>query len=187
MSLFTTFTNIVLHVIQFKSFKNLAIYVQDGNSEALTGAKIFEGSAVVDKKLMEHPKEDGTVITDHVIDDPSKCTVKILIEDDDAETLNELMEYYRKSTPLTVKIKSEIFSNLVIASKPLAADSEHFNASVYDLTFKEIQNAVTQYVEMPADKVKNPSNASKIKTGHKQAKPQPSILRKGYDFITKRK
>ena len=187
MSLFTTFTNIILHVVQFKSFKNLAIYVQDGNTEALTGAKIFEGSATVDKKLMEHPKEDGTVITDHIVDDPSKCQVKLLIEDDDAETLNELMEYYRNSTVLTVKIKSEIFSNLVINSKPLAADSEHFNSTIYNISFKEIQNAVTQYVEMPQSQVKNPTNASRVKTGNKQPQSQPSLLRKGYNWFKKKK
>ena len=186
MSLFKTFTNIILHVVQFKSSKNLAIYVQDGNTEALTNAKIFEGSATVDKKLMEHPKEDGTVITDHIIDDPSKCTVKILIEDDDSETLNELMEYYRNSTVLTVKIKNEIFSNLVINSKPFAADSEHFNSTVYNLSFKEIQVATTQYVKMSENQVKKPKNASRVKIGHKQPQPQPSILRKSYNWFKKK-
>lgn len=187
MSLFSTFTNIVLHIVQYKSSSNnLAIYVQDGNREALTGAKIFEGSATVDKKLMEHPKEDGTLITDHVIDDPSKCTVKLLIEDEDTGTLNELMEYYRKSTPLTVKIKNEIFSNLIINGKPFSADSGHFNSTVYNISFKEIINAVTQYVEMPLSSVKNPTNASTIKAGHKQPQAQPSQLRKFYNWATKK-
>lgn len=186
MALFQTFTNLILHIVQRAKTKNLAIYVQDGNSEALINAKIFDGSATVDKKTMEHPKEDGTVITDHVIDDPSKCNVKLLIDDDDAETLNELMEYYRNSTVLTVKIKNEVFSNLIINSKPLSADSDHFNASIYNLSFKEVQEAITQYVEMPQNQVKNPTNASRVKTGHKQAQPQPSILRKGYNWIFKK-
>ena len=186
MALFQTFTNLILHIVQRAKTKNLAIYVQDGNTEALINAKIFDGSAAVDKKLMEHPKENGTVITDHVIDDPSKCNVKLVIEDDDAETLNELMDYYRNSTPLIVKIKNEVFSNLIINGKPLSADSEHYNATVYNLSFKEVQEAVTQYVEMPQNKVKNPTNASRVKTGHKQAQPQPSILRKGYNRIFKK-
>lgn len=184
--MFKTFTNLILHIIQRAKTKNLAIYVQDGNTEALVNALIFDGSATVDKKLMEHPKEDGTVITDHVIDDPSKCSVKLLIYDDDAETLNELMEYYRNSTVLTVKIKNEVFSNLVINSKPLSADSEHYNATVYNISFKEVLEAVTQYVEMPQNQVKNPTNASRVKTGHKQAQAQPSILRKGYNWIFKK-
>lgn len=186
MALLQTFTNLALHIIQRSKIKNLAIYVQDGNTEALTGALIFDGSATVDKKTMEHPKEDGTVITDHVIDDPSKCNVKLLIYDDDAETLNELMDYYRNSTVLTVKIKNEIFSNLIINSKPLSADSDHYNATVYNISFKEVQEAITQYVEMPLSQVKNPTNASRVKTGHKQAQAQPSILRKGYNWIFKK-
>lgn len=185
--MFKTFTNLILHIIQRPKNKNVAIYVQDNNIEALTNALIFEGSATVDKKLMEHPKEDGTVITDHVIDDPSKCNIKLLIYDDDAETLNELMEYYRNSTVLTVKIKNEVFSNLVLNSKPLSADSEHYNATVYNLAFKEVQEAVTQFVEMPQNQVKNPTNASRIKTGHKQPQSQPSILRKAYNWATKSK
>lgn len=186
MALFQTFTNLILHIVQRAKTKNLAIYVQDGNTEALTNALIFEGSAAVDKKLMEHPKENGTLITDHVIDDPSKINIKLLIYDDDATTLNELMEYYRNSTFLTVKIKNEVFSDLVINSKPLSADSEHYNASVYNISLKEIQTAITQYVEMPQNQVKNPKNASRIKTGHKQAQSQPSILRKAYNWITKK-
>ena len=186
MSLFQTFTNLIIHIVQRAKTKNLAIYVQDGNTEALTNALIFDGSAVVDKKTMEHPKENGAVITDHIIDDPSKCNIKLLIYDDDAATLNELMEYYRKSTVLTVKIKNEIFSNLVINSKPLSADSEHYNATVYNLAFKEVQNAITQYVVMPQNQVKKPTNASRVKTGHKQAQPQPSILRKIYNKVAKK-
>lgn len=187
MAIFQTFTNLVLHIIQRSKSRNLAIYVQDNSTEALQGALIFEGSAAVDKKLMEHPKENGTLITDHVIDDPSKCNVKILVYDDDATTLNELMDYYRNSTVLTVKIKNEVFTNLVINSKPLSADSSHYNATVYNVSFKEVQNAITQYVEMPQNQVKNPTNASRVKTGHKQPQNQPSQLRKAYNWITKKK
>lgn len=186
MALFQTFTNLILHIVQRAKQKNLAIYVQDSNAEALVNAKIFEGSASVDKKLMEHPKENGTVITDHVIDDPSKVNVQLLIDDDDAATINELMDYYRNSTVLTVKIKNEVFSNLIINSKPLSADSEHYNSTVYNLAFKEVQEAITQYVEMPQNQVKNTKNAGRVKTGLKQTQSQPSTLRKAYNWITKK-
>lgn len=187
MAIFQTFTNLVLRILQRSKSKNLAIYVQDDNVEALQNALIFEGSATVDKKLMEHPKENGTLITDHIIDDPSQCNVKILIHDDDSATLNELMDYYRNSTVLTVKIKNEVFTNLVINGKPLSADTEHYNATVYNIAFKEVQNAVTQYVKMPESQVKKPTNASRVKTGHKQPQQQPSQLRKAYNWITRSK
>lgn len=185
MALFQTFTNLILHIAQRTKDKNLAIYVQDSNVEALVNAKIFEGSATVDKKLMEHPKENGTVITDHVIDDPSQVNIQLLIEDDDATTINELMDYYRNSTVLTVKIKNEVFSNLIINSKPLSASSDHYDSTVYNLAFKEVQEAITQYVEMPQDQVKNATNAGRVKTGQKQPQAQPSTLRKAYNWITK--
>jgi hypothetical protein len=185
MALFQTFTNLILRIVQRAKNKNIAIYVQDSNAEALVNAKVFEGSATVDKKLMEHPKENGTVITDHVIDDPSQVNIQLLIEDDDATTINELMDYYRNSTLLTVKIKNEVFSNLIINSKPLSADSGHYDSTIYNLSFKEVQEAITQYVKMPQNQVKNATNAGRVKTGQKQPQSQPSILRKLYNKVTK--
>ena len=195
MTILSTFTNLILHIKQKTDVKNIAIYDQADNNEVFQNVKYIDGSVSDDLKVMEHPKEDGTNVADHVIDDAKSATVKILIEDDDSRSLNEILEYYKKRTPLTIKIKNEIYGNFIMSSKPLKADVDHYNTTVYDLTFKEVLQAQTQYVKMSVPQVKQPKNASTVNTGQKQAiaqtqaqkKVSPSILRKGLDWVTKKR
>lgn len=177
MTILTTVTNYVLHIKQKTDVKNIAIYDPKNNQEVFQNVLYIEGSATDDLKMMEHPKEDGTAIVDHVIDDAKSATVKLQIDDDDSTSLNEILDIYRSRTPLTIKIKNEVFTNLCISSKPVKADVEHYNTSVYDLSFKEVMEAQTTYIKMSVPQVKAPKNASTVKTGQKQAQPQRSILR----------
>lgn len=169
MSIFQTATNVILHIKQKVDVQNIAVYDQAENQQILTALQFLDGSVQDDKKLMEHPKEDGTMVVDHVIDDPIQVTLQVIISDDDSSSLNELQDLYKNSTPVIIKMKNELHSNLVMSSKPMKADNSHYNKTVYDLTFKEIQEAVTLYVKMSVPQVKNKKNASKVNTGHKQA------------------
>jgi hypothetical protein len=191
MSILTTFTNLVLKIKQKSDVKNIAIYEQENNTEVFQNVKYLDGSVSDDLKVMEHPKEDGATIVDHVVDDPKTAVVKIIIEDEDVESLNEILDCYKNRTPLTIKIKNEIYSNFIISAKPLKADAEHYDKTVYDLSFKEVMQAKTVYVKMSVPEVKNKTNASKIKTGHKQGiakkEAKPSILRSLTNKITGRK
>lgn len=189
MSLLSTATNFVLHIKQKTDAKNIAVYDPKNNREVFQNVLYIDGSATDDLKMMEHPKEDGTAIVDHVIDDAKQATIKFQIDDDDAASLNEILDIYRNRTPLTVKIKNEIYTNLCISSKPVKAEASHYNTSVYELSFKEVMEAQTTYVKMSVPAVKNKKNASTVKTGHKQAqkKTSASILRIGLNKITGRK
>lgn len=175
MSLLTTATNVVLHIKQKVDVQNIAIYEQSENQQILTEVQFIDGSAQIDKKLMEHPKEDGTLITDHAIDDPTQITLQALLSDDDSTSLNVIQDLYDNLTPVIIKLKNELHTNLVMSSRPMKADSTHYNKTVYNLTFKEVQEAVTLYVKMTIPQVKQKKAASKVNTGHKQ--PQPSIWR----------
>lgn len=174
MSILTTATNYILHIKQKIDVKNIAIYNPKNNTEVLQNVLYIEGSATDDLKFMEHPIEDGTEIVDHVIDDVKKATIKLQIDDDDSTSLNEILDLYRSRTPLTVKIKNEMFTNLCMSSKPVKAEVSHYNTSVYDLTFSEAIIAQTTYVKMKVPQVKQKKNASIVKTGHKQ--PKKSVL-----------
>jgi len=184
MSLLTTATNFILHIKQKTDVQNIAIYEQSENQQILTNLQFLDGSAQIDKKLMEHPKEDGTLITDHIVDDPTKVTLQVLISDDDKISLNELQDLYKNSTPVIIKLKNELYANLVMSNRPMKADRSHYNYTVYDLTFKEVQEAVTLYVKMTVPQVKQKKAASKVNTGHKQ--PTPSIARKIVNKFTGR-
>lgn len=164
----TTDTNYILHIEKETDAKNIAIYNPENNQEVFQNVLYIEGSSTDDLKMMEHPKEDGTAIVDHIVDDAKQASIKIQIDDDDSSSINELLDFYRNRTLLTVKIKNEIYTNLCISSKPVKADAEHFNSSIYELSFKEVMEAQTTYVKMSVPQVKQKKNASTVKTGQKQ-------------------
>ena len=174
MSILVTATNIILHILQKFHAKNITISDPRNNVEVLQKVQYIDGSTTDDLKLMEHPIEDGTMITDHIVDDPKGCNIKIKIDDDDSSSLSELLNIYKKRRKLTIKIKNEVYTNMYMSSKPLSVDAEHFNSTIYNLTFKEVQIAQTTYVKMKVPQVKNPKNASTVKIGQKQ--PQRSVL-----------
>lgn len=172
MSILTTLTNIILHIAQKTDAKNFAVYQKSGeeNTEVLTSVKFMDASIEDDVQLMEHPKEDGTLITDHEVQNPNRITLRAVISDDDSEVLAEIQDFYKNATTLIVKAKGELYPNVVISAKPFKLDSTYFTKTVYDITFREIQVAQTQYVKMKVSQVRNKKNASTQKTGQKQAK-----------------
>lgn len=177
----STYTNFILHLKDKIKTKNITIYDQDKNEEIFKNLCYIDGNIQDDLKMMEHPLETGANITDHIIDDAKKGTIQCLIYDDDSSSLNEILECFRNRTQLIVKIKNEVFTDLCISSKPVKADIEHYNSTVYELGLKEVQWAQTVYVKMSVPQVKNKKNASTVKTGQKQPqkpKKQVSILAK---------
>lgn len=195
MSILTTYTNLTLNINQKIDVKNIAIYNQATNNEVFTNVQYFDGSISDDLKVMEHPKEDGTSIADHVIDDAKSAIVKLIISDMDQSSLNEILECYRNRTLLTIKLKNEIYGNFIISSKPLKADPEFYDNTVYELSFKEVLQAQTQYVKMSVPQVRQAKSASTVKTGQKQGQAQtqaqkkisPSILRQGLNGLIGKK
>lgn len=182
MSILTTFTNFILRIKQKTDVKNIAVYKQEDNTEVFINCKYIDGSADDDLKFMEHPLENGATIVDHVIDDPKTVHTKLIVADDDDDSLNEILELYKNRTPLIVKIKNELFKNVCISAKPVKAEVQYYDKSIYELTYKEVIEAQTVYVKMSVPQVAQKKNASTIKTGHKQAqvpkKPKQSILAK---------
>ena len=189
--LISTFTNIVLHIVQFGKVKNFAIYEQNDTEckEIFTSVDFIDASVQDDVQLMDHPIEDGTVITDHEVKNPNEVSVTVIISDDDSSSLNEINQYYKNGTELIVKAKGEMYTNMVLAAKPFKVGTDYFDKTRYELRFRSIQKAQTQYVKMRAAQVKNKKNTSKQNLGHKQAKstskPKISLLKSGYNAITR--
>lgn len=185
----STQTNLALNINQKIDVKNIVLYNQEDNTEAFQNVTYIDGSVTDDLKVMEHPLEDGATIVDHVIDDAKSATVKLIIADDDISSLNEILEYYRNRTQLTLKLKNEIFTKFIISSKPVKGDPQYYDKTVYDLSLKEAIRAQTQYVKMSVPQVVQAKNASTVKTGQKQGQIQtqkkvsPSILRQGLDLF----
>ena len=60
--------------------------------------------------------------------------------------------------------------------KPVKVGADNLDHVVYELSFKQILKAVSQYVPMPAAQVKHKQDASTVSSGEKQPQQSTTIL-----------
>lgn len=136
--------------------------------EVLQNLQITKISIENQKKMFEHPLEDGSTIVDYSIIEAKKASITAYISNDDAESLSELERLYLNGTKLRIRAENKIIENMVVASQPFEISGEIFDKNLYTITLKEAQFVMPQYVEMP--KAKKKANTSRVQTGVKQAK-----------------
>ena len=129
-------------------------------------------------KLCEHPVESGTVITDHKVIEPKRCTVTIAMPAYFQQlVIEELTDYYAKSTPLSVHDVGGIYTNMIIVNKPHETVAKTADRLIFTVEMKQIIVVSSQYVKLDKSKVKFPKDASTANKGVKQPKTDTSILK----------
>ena len=118
------------------------------------------------KKLFEHPLEDGSKIIDFSILEQKKISIQSYIAVDDSATLTELENLYLNGTLLRIRAENRIVDNVIISGQPFELTGERNNKTLYSITFQEAQFVTPQYVSMPNAKKK--SNVSRVNSGIKK-------------------
>lgn len=135
--------------------------------EVLQNAELIRANVENQKKMFEHPLEDGSKVIDYIVFDPVKIALQAYITTDDTETLAELDRLYYESTLLRVRAENKITDNLVIASQPFEIKSDVVGKNLYSLNLQEAQFISPQFVSMPNAQKK--SNVSRVNSGVKKA------------------
>lgn len=157
--------------------KSVALF--ENNSEILTDCILMEVDATDDAKTMDHPIEDGAVVTDHIVFNPKQVTLRCVLPETSIgyeRALREIKILYEQSREVTVKIRSDVYSSLIMTGKPVRVAAETLERITYELSFKQIITAVSQYVPMPVSIVKHKQDASTISSGEKQPQKSGTLL-----------
>lgn len=168
------------------SDKVVAVY--ENNSEILKDVILIDADAQDNAQTMDHPIESGAVVTDHIIFNPNEVTLRCWMPTlpfyfDRA--LREMKNLYKQSRRVKIKIRSEVFNNMILVAKPVKVGADNLDHIVYEMKFKQILQAVSQYVPLPVAKVKYPQDASTVKAGEKQPQSSTTILNQGVNGIVK--
>lgn len=135
--------------------------------EVLQGLLITRIALEVQKKMFEHPLEDGSTIVDYEILEPKKAVIQAYIAIDDNVTLTELAQVYLNSTRLRIRAENRIMDNMIISAQPYEITSNVLDKTLYSITLRQADFVSPQYVAMPNAKKK--SNTSRVNSGIKQA------------------
>lgn len=125
-------------------------------------------------KVMEHPVENGTIITDHRVILPVEVEASMLIQSADAQdTYRIIRQLYLNGTLLIVQSKAAVYRNQMIASLPHEEDPDQYGAIPVALKFKQVQFVTETFSVVSA----NPTNATTTDRGiqnNAEAPPEQS-------------
>ena len=138
--------------------------------EVLSNVQI-EGVTVEDtSKIFEHPLETGATIVDHEVFDPNVVSCRMIIANNDGDSLTELEQLYKQGAELKIRANNKVLEYVVISGKPFEITSKMFDKTLYTVTFKEALRVTPVYTKLPPKKVANKARSSRVNSGVKQAK-----------------
>ena len=174
----TTQTNLVLLIPNngFDTRKFIAWNIENAKPvEVLSNLQIGRIAVELQKKMFEHPLENGATIVDYEVLEPKKASIQAYIDIDDNTTLTELEQLYLNGTRLRLRAENRILENMVVSSQPYEITGSMIDKTLYSISFKQADFVMPQYVGMPNAKKK--SNTSRVNSGIKQAQAKPEKKR----------
>ena len=90
-------------------------------------------------KVMEHPVETGSIISDHHIINPVEIDIPVIVTAQNyASTYTQIRQAFINATLLSVKTRTGTYQNMIIAEMPHEEESEMYNAIVIALRLRQV-------------------------------------------------
>ena len=113
--------------------------VFDGFSQVFRDARPMKASVREEAKLMEHPVEDGSTVTDHMVVEAVEIELSMTLTPATyRETFKEIKDLFKQGKILNVQTKADSYANMVIQGLPHDEAPEIFDTVALSLKLKEI-------------------------------------------------
>lgn len=164
--------DIISTLIPTHAFDTVAIYNQN-YEQLFRFARSIKAVVKEQAKVMEHPVENGTIITDHRIILPVEIELSLILKPEYyPDTYKAIRQYYLDSTLLIVQTKTGSYENQIIQSMPHEEDPSLYDTISIALTTKQVQFTVAKYGVIP----KQPKNSTTQNRGMQQTKTNNSSV-----------
>ena len=148
-----------------------------------TGLQLFDGAEIMKanvgplSKIMDHPLEDGTPVSDFKIDLPVTIDLAMLIDSMQVTGVYQQIDLARRSaTLLTVRTNADTYDNLIIEGLPHDELPEMFGMLALSLRLREVQLVTLQYQALTSNDVADQTAQSTVTTGETQPQQSNSVL-----------
>jgi hypothetical protein len=129
-------------------------------------------------KLMRHPLEDGSKITDHLVFEPNEITIPVMIQGDYRPVVEQIRQSYRDGVLFTITTRAGVYRNMALSEMPHEETTDAFDVIVMTLKFGE---AVFIKTALGAA-VKSKKHAKTAKRGQVQSQTTPTTPRGSFLF-----
>lgn len=126
---------------------------------------VLESTPTFESSVTTNPVETGYNIADHVVRQPMKLSLSVVItptpvsyiytlgvnQDRLPDAVNKIMRIYQKGEPITVTLSDGIYEDMVLTSAPLPRNVKNGNCYVLSLEFLHVTMVSPKTEEMPED------------------------------------
>lgn len=153
--------------IEDNSFAPVTAILDSEGSHVFETAGILGVSAASSKAYAQHTLENGSPITDHVIDLPDRLTLRCILNPDDyIEVYRRIKRAFRQNTAFIVQTKVDTYSNLYIEALPHEEDRKNTVALSLDFVQQRFQSASIS--SLPPSSVANQADTDTRSSGNKR-------------------
>lgn len=162
----------------------VGVFNQEGFTQLFQQARPIELRVKEKAKVMKHPIETGSVITDHEIFEPVEIEMDFLLTNGGGIAGNilnaskgngltsgvqslyqQIRTYYTSGIILMIQTRAATYKNMIIDDIVHKESSEMFDSLLIRVMFQEVQFVTAQYATLPPSSVKNPTDASTQQIG----------------------
>jgi hypothetical protein len=134
----------------------VGIFSQDFK-QLFVDARAIKAIVKPSAKVMEHPVENGTTVTDFYVVQPIEIELNIMITTSDYVNIyNQIYNTFINGTLVVIRTRSGQYTNMLIYDMPHQEDPEIYEALAISLKLREVQFADTVVGSLqprkPADK-----------------------------------
>lgn len=135
-------------------------------------------------RVMEHPVETGVVLSDHHIINQVEIELPLIVSSQFyTATYGEIRQAFNGATPLSVKTRTGVYSDMIIADMPHEEDPEMYDAITILLHLKQVIYVVTGGGAQSNFQPSDPLNSNTLPSGLQQATALSSQLLSGVSGV----
>lgn len=126
-------------------------------------------------RVMDHPVESGSTMTDHRVIDPIEIEIYLVMSGDDyRDTYNQIKDLYNRATLLVVQTRSGSYSNMLISALPHDESPDTYDTINLSLRLREAILVTVQFQALPPRSVAVQRNASTVRRGQQTGTTEPA-------------
>jgi len=144
----------------------VGIYDNTTFQQILLTARPVKASINRQSKIMDHPIETGSIISDFSVILPVEIELSLLLTGEEYVATYGYIKYqYNSRLPMAIQTRADVFQNMIIQAMPHEETPDMMDVISIGLRLREVQIVKTQYQALPATSVVTPTDQSTVKTG----------------------
>ncbi len=152
-------------VISTSTIDVVAVIDQESFVQVFPFARPMRATIRQQSRTMQHPAENGVIISDHRIILQTEIEMPLVVNAlDYSETFNQINNLFINGTLLSVQTRVGIYQNMIIEDLPHDESPDMYDAISIGLRFKEVIYFPAPSSFQPID----PANQSTVNSGQQQ-------------------